>query len=265
MPRERSSSSSRSATSEPASGGDTTPGASTGAAPAAPRGDSGSSAAPESSTSGSSSSSSDPVPPPIDIEAIPGAATIGTHGHDVPARKAAKGRKPAFDPELLDICEITIDDIAPIYHLGERVFTAERWPTLYRTWDEYEVVQAYLTDADTSLVAFYDDELVGFALGTMIEKPRNPWIYGYLKWLAVSPDHGQLGIGAALVKELRATFIENGARMLLVDTDADNELALRFFRRIGFGQETQHVYLSLNLTHERDYKRVRARKRRSGD
>ena len=181
------------------------------------------------------------------------------------ARKAAKGRKPAFDPELLDICEITIDDIAPIYHLGERVFTAERWPTLYRTWDEYEVVQAYLTDADTSLVAFYDDELVGFALGTMIEKPRNPWIYGYLKWLAVSPDHGQLGIGAALVKELRATFIENGARMLLVDTDADNELALRFFRRIGFGQETQHVYLSLNLTHERDYKRVRARKRRSGD
>ena len=34
---------------------------------------------------------------------------------------------------------------------------------------------------------------------------------------------------------------------MLVDTDEQNQGALRFFRKQGFGHELRHVYLSMNL------------------
>jgi ribosomal protein S18 acetylase RimI-like enzyme len=48
-------------------------------------------------------------------------------------------------------------------------------------------------------------------------------------------------------------FIKLGARMIMVDTDAENEPALAFFRSQGFGQETPHLFLSRNLSHDPDY------------
>jgi hypothetical protein len=36
-------------------------------------------------------------------------------------------------------------------------------------------------------------------------------------------------------------------RMLIVDTQAENLSALRFFRKMGFGNPSQHIYLSLNM------------------
>jgi hypothetical protein len=38
--------------------------------------------------------------------------------------------------------------------------------------------------------------------------------------------------------------------MIIVDTPAENLPALRFFRKFGFGQPRQHIYLSLNLAAE---------------
>jgi hypothetical protein len=43
---------------------------------------------------------------------------------------------------------MTIDDVAPVYHLGELVFTSDLYPTLYRTWDEWEVIGHYNTDPE---------------------------------------------------------------------------------------------------------------------
>jgi hypothetical protein len=42
-------------------------------------------------------------------------------------------------------------------------------------------------------------------------------------------------------------MLENGVRMLLVDSEADNLPALHFFRKMGFGSPQEHIYLSLNL------------------
>lgn len=165
---------------------------------------------------------------------------------------------------LLDEIEIRVmelEDIPAVYELGENVFTSDRWPQLHRTWDEYEVVEAFMHDRDTSLVALLDDRVIGFALGVLIEKRHSSWVYGYLEWLAVDPDVGRRGVAKMLIKDLRALFIEAGARMLLVDTHADNDGALNFFRGQGFGSEEDHVYLSLNLTHEKDYLKFRAKKK----
>lgn len=158
--------------------------------------------------------------------------------------------------ERIEIRELELEDLPQVYQLGERLFTAERWPNLYRTWDEYELVSFFSEDGDTSFVADMGGTIVGFALGTMLEKRRSAWVYGYLVWLGVDPTLGRRGIAARLLKRLTHQFIENGARMLLVDTDPENHPAVSFFKKQGFGNEREHVFLTRNLSNHPEYQRL---------
>jgi len=151
----------------------------------------------------------------------------------------------------IEIREMELGDLPAVFALGERVFTPEASPSLYRTWDEYELVATFAADGETCLVADSDDRIVGFATGTMIHKARSAWTYGYLLWLAVDPELARQGIARRLLRRMTDLFVEGGARILLVDTDADNEAALAFFRREGFGNVQPHVYLSKNLSRPR--------------
>jgi ribosomal protein S18 acetylase RimI-like enzyme len=157
----------------------------------------------------------------------------------------------------VEIREIELEDLAPVYALGEKLFTADKWAALHRTWDEYEVLNLYMTDGDTCLVAELDGKVVGFALGATISKRRSSWKYGYLLWLGVSTQVAGMGVGKKLVKRLTELFIQDGARMMLVDTDADNEEAIGFFKKAGFANEQRHVYMSMNLTKHPSYERLR--------
>ncbi|MBI5610212.1 MAG: GNAT family N-acetyltransferase [Deltaproteobacteria bacterium] len=153
----------------------------------------------------------------------------------------------------LEIREMEIGDLAAVYELGEELFTAERWPTLYRTWDAYELAVHFASDSEMCLVAEYQERVVGFAVGTMLEKRGSAWTYGHLLWLGVDPNAGRKGIGGRLTAHLQEVFIELGARMILVDTDADNTAAISFFKRAGFDDDSAHVYLSKNLTYDPQY------------
>ena len=147
----------------------------------------------------------------------------------------------------VEIREMDIDDLAPVFHLGERLFTSEKVPTLYRTWDENEVTGIFQEDPEFCLVAEVDDQTVGFALGTTITKTRSAWKYGHLIWLGVKPEYQRLGVATRLFKQIRDKMEESGVRILLVDTEADNDGALQFFRVMGFRNPEDHLYLSLNL------------------
>jgi ribosomal protein S18 acetylase RimI-like enzyme len=162
--------------------------------------------------------------------------------------------KPAA-PKSVSVREMELEDIPPVFALGEELFTADRWPTLYRTWNQYDLIERFASDGEFCLVAELDERLVGFAIGTVITKRNSAWDYGHLLWLGVEPGHGGKGIGKRLVRKMTELFIEGGARMMIVDTDVENEGALNFFRGIGFGQETQHIYLYRNLTSLPGYKR----------
>lgn len=184
-------------------------------------------------------------------------------------REESSERKKTVTSEDIEIREMVLEDLPQVYNLGEKLFTPDRWPTLYRTWDPYEVVELFGADGEFCQVAVLSseeeagrDKVVGFALGTLLEKRRSAWTYGYLLWLGVDPSFSRLGIGEDLVDTLTALFIEQGARMMLVDTDGENETALRFFRRIGFGNENQHVFMSMNLTNHPSYRRKRKRRRK---
>jgi ribosomal protein S18 acetylase RimI-like enzyme len=172
-------------------------------------------------------------------------------------------RPPARAADLpFEVRELELEDLPAVFALGEKLFTAEKWPNLYRTWDEYEITEMFAIDGDTCLVAEMNGRIIGFALGTLIEKRRSAWTYGYLLWLGVDPDCGRSGVASRLVARLTDLFIEAGARMILADTDAENAEALSFFRRQGFGNESAHVYLTRNLTSDPGYKRHRARRSR---
>jgi len=147
----------------------------------------------------------------------------------------------------VEIREMEIDDLPVVFHLGERLFTSKKVPTLYRTWDEHEVTGIFQQDKEFCLVAEVDGQTVGFALGTTVTKPRSAWKYGHLIWLGVNPEYHRMGVATRLFKQFLDTMDEEGVRILLVDTEADNDAALHFFRSMGFGNPEDHLYLSLNL------------------
>lgn len=154
----------------------------------------------------------------------------------------AKRKSAVVRVRLMDV-----DDLAPVFHLGETLFTASRAPNLYRTWDEFEVVGLFQSDWETCFVAEVNDEVAGFALGTIITKTHSAWKYGHLIWLGVAPKYARKGVGEKLFRQFRDVTSEEGVRMLIVDTEAENLPALRFFRKMGFGNPQEHIYLSLNL------------------
>jgi ribosomal protein S18 acetylase RimI-like enzyme len=157
------------------------------------------------------------------------------------------------------IRDMGVDDIAPVYHLGESLFTSDLYPYLYRIWDEWEVIGLYNTDAEFCMVADVDGQLAGFVLGTIISKAS--WVYGYIIWLGVSPAFQRRKIADKLVDKLVERMIEEGARIMYVDTDPANLPAMKFFNRKGFGNARKHVFLSMNLTKHEYYGRLIAYER----
>jgi ribosomal protein S18 acetylase RimI-like enzyme len=161
----------------------------------------------------------------------------------------AKLRRRRRRAELaaIEIRPMRLEDLPAVYALGQKLFTAEKLPTLYRSWDEDEVMKLFSTEQETCLVAVAGEKVVGFALGSLMQKRGSAWRYGWLEWLGVDPDWSRRGVATRLIRQLTSLFIERDARIMLVDTDEANEPALSFFRKIGFGQELRHVYLSQNL------------------
>lgn len=145
-----------------------------------------------------------------------------------------------------------IDDLAPVFHLGERLFTSQQYSNLYRTWNEYEVTSQFNLEPDNFLVADSEAGVIGFAIGSVIQKARSAWTYGHLVWLGIDPAASRQGIASSLFDRFTEIMQEQGVRMLLVDTQANNDPALEFFRSKGFANPIEHVYLTLNLDTRRD-------------
>ena len=154
---------------------------------------------------------------------------------------------PTAAEETLRIREMTIDDFSVVFHIGEMVFTAEYSQSLYRTWDEYEITTLFNSDSELCLVAEAGEKLLGFALGTTVKKQHSPWKYGYLVWLGVRSDIQKGRVGSRLFTEIKRRMKEQGVRMIIIDTSADNQPAIRFFTKQGFNDVQEHVYMSLNL------------------
>jgi len=148
----------------------------------------------------------------------------------------------------VSIRAMDIDDLASVYHLGERLFTSEEWPILYRTWDPYEVTEYFSSDPEYCLVAEVDSTIVGFVLATTIEKEGTAWKrYGYLAWMGIDEAYQRRKLGRRLYRRLEDQLAEDGVRMVIVDTDGDNADAIAFFRAVGFSPRSEHLWLAKTL------------------
>ncbi len=146
------------------------------------------------------------------------------------------------------IREMEVDDIGSVYHLGERLFTSEEFPTLYRTWDAFEVTESFISDPTYCLVAEAEERIVGFILATIIEKEGTAWKkYGYLSWIGVDEDYQRTNLGQRLYRKLEERMKKDGVRMIIVDTDVDNEVAIAFFQRMKFSLTSKHQWLAKTL------------------
>ncbi|MBN1848852.1 MAG: GNAT family N-acetyltransferase [Deltaproteobacteria bacterium] len=157
-----------------------------------------------------------------------------------------KQKRPA-----VKIRQMEIDDIAKVFHLGETLFKAGEAPNTYRTWDEYEVIELFYGDVEFCSVAVLKKKIIGFALGSTITKSHSAWKYGHLIWLGVDPAHQQMGVAEKLFKRFKEVMLKENVRMLVVDTEAENIPALKLFRKLGFRNPQQHIYLTMNLESER--------------
>ena len=149
--------------------------------------------------------------------------------------------------ESFSVREMSIDDFPEVFHLGEQLFTSDYSPSMYRTWDEYEITTLFNSDSELRLVAEAEEAIIGFALGTTVEKSNSSWKYGYLVWIGVRKGLQQKGVGDRLFNEIRKRMVDQGVRMIIIDTDAENEAGIRFFKKHGFNNIQQHVYMTLNL------------------
>jgi ribosomal protein S18 acetylase RimI-like enzyme len=138
---------------------------------------------------------------------------------------------------------MSVDDIAPVYHLGETLFTARRFPILNRTWDPYEVAYLFVSESDLNLVASQGKAVVGFCLSTTTEKPDEDRPYGYLIWLGVSKEVQGRGVGKRLVREMLRRMKDLDVKEVLLDTEDADGGAAGFFRRIGFEGIRRQVWM----------------------
>jgi len=149
-----------------------------------------------------------------------------------------------------NIRQMEIDDISSVYHLGEELFTSEEFPILYRTWDQYEVTDYFTSDPEYCMIAETEPEgkIVGFIIGTTIEKEGTAWKkYGYISWIGVAEEFQRTNLGIRLYKRLEQRLRKDGVRMIIADTDSENEPAIAFFKALGFSRSSQHVWLAKTI------------------
>ncbi|MGB9660060.1 MAG: GNAT family N-acetyltransferase [Nitrososphaerales archaeon] len=149
--------------------------------------------------------------------------------------------------EEISIRDMTIDDLPRVFHIGEEIFTSERFPLMYRTWDQFEIASLYTTDAEFCVVAERNKKVIGFAMATTIRKPRSAWKYGYVVWLGVKRRYHRHGIGERLYREVERRLEQAGIRMMIVDVEQGNDGALKFFEKMGFNTKKEYIWMTKTL------------------
>lgn len=149
---------------------------------------------------------------------------------------------PSKDP--IRIRDMIIDDIPAVYYLGVKVFTKDRYLFLYRTWETYEVTGLFYSDQELCVVAEQLGKVIGFAMGSIITKPKSPWTYGYLVWTGVLPDYQGRHVAKRLYYEIERRVKALGARMMIIDTEGTNHRAVRFFEKMGFIKGSAHLWMT---------------------
>jgi ribosomal protein S18 acetylase RimI-like enzyme len=149
----------------------------------------------------------------------------------------------------IEIRQMVLEDLSEVWHLGEKIFTPSSLQFTYRTWNIDELLSYFYSDPELCLVAenTRSMKIVGFALGTILKRPFNPWTYGYFVWAGVQKMRRRSGVGRRLYKELEKRFKDKGARIVIVDVESNNQAGIHYIKKLGFKEAQSYIWYSKNI------------------
>jgi GNAT superfamily N-acetyltransferase len=133
---------------------------------------------------------------------------------------------------------------------------------LAQIFDEYRAHYGEASDASRSarwleqnvgtgrlraFIAEAGGRFVGFAITMELPGSLRLAYYWQIRDLFVLPTHRRLGVGRALLASVRAAAIASGALRLVVQTEDDNDPALRLYTDSGYAPIKGYCSLVLSL------------------
>ena len=150
----------------------------------------------------------------------------------------------AKDKGNAQIREMVETDLARVYAIDQLLFGKERTPTWPFSFESYWNVYR----PEIRFVAELGDEIVGFAVGNIVEEEHNQsvtslrhtvsdfnkhrWI-GWIDMIGINPAYQHRGIGRGLVDAFHAECKRRGAVMRSVARESDDRLK-SFLEAMGF-------------------------------
>ncbi len=150
----------------------------------------------------------------------------------------------AKDKGNAQIREMVETDLAKVYAIDQLLFGKERTPTWPFSFESYWNVYR----PEIRFVAELGDEIVGFAVGNIVEEEHNQsvtslrhtvsdfnrhrWI-GWIDMIGINPAYQHRGIGRGLVDAFHAECKRRGAVMRSVARESDDRLK-SFLEAMGF-------------------------------
>jgi GNAT superfamily N-acetyltransferase len=98
-----------------------------------------------------------------------------------------------------------------------------------------------------AFVAEHTGRFVGFAITMDVPASLRLTHFWQIRDLFVLPTHRRLGVGRALLTSVRAAAIESNALRLAVQTEDDNDPALRLYADSGYALSEGYCSLTLPL------------------
>ena len=157
-------------------------------------------------------------------------------------------------PATATIRSATLRDIPDIVRLWEELmdFHRERDPFYTRARNGSDLFRRYVeenvgNDAACVLVALVENEIVGYCQGVIDHHPS----------VLAEPDYGQVldfmvtagsrntGIGSQMFEALRRWFQTEGIRRVEVRHSTVNDLAARFWPKMGFKPYVRVLFMEL--------------------
>jgi GNAT superfamily N-acetyltransferase len=152
---------------------------------------------------------------------------------------AAASVRPLISPSSSEV-----EALAEIFdryrtHYGERSAGSPS-----RRWLEQHLDSGQLR----AFVAEEDGTIVGFATTTEVPASLRLAHFWQVRDLFVLPTHRRFGIARALLAFVRAAALDSGAIRLVLQTEADNEAAIRLYEDSGYSVVRGYCSLMLPLS-----------------
>lgn len=135
--------------------------------------------------------------------------------------------------KTISIRNLRADDLTTIVDIEDRTTGVSRRPYWEKRIEMSEAIRPHWT----SLVAEYDNRVVGFLFGRAGELEFGlPGTVAWVEIIGVDPAYRKHGVGAALMEQFANSAEDHGIQTIFTLVSKGNELMNRFFSKQGYTQ-----------------------------